>query len=218
MWCLSRRGSRSVAKVVDRHGVRCCGVCGATRPIKKRAEGDQPDQCARCWGANPRSWKTCEHCGQLGSIRARTPAGRPLCARCYDRQTPTGRCEDCGQSESCASAAATAGRACAQRATGSAVRRGAATGAAGSVRSSPARRSEIHGSCAARALARLVRGGVGSAARSSRSRAKHAMERPTSARSALTDCCRWRFARSADCASRACSPRARVRSAGDAAS
>jgi hypothetical protein len=86
-----------VAKVVDRHGVRRCGVCGATRPIKKRADGDQPDQCARCWAANPRSWRRCEICGQPGRIKGRTPDGGPLCARCYQRQAPTGRCEDCGQ-------------------------------------------------------------------------------------------------------------------------
>ena len=97
MWCPSRHGSRSVAKVVDRHGVRRCGVCGATRPIKKRAEGDQPDQCARCWAANPRSWRRCEVCGQPGRIKGRTPDGGPLCVRCYDRSAPTGRCEDCGR-------------------------------------------------------------------------------------------------------------------------
>ena len=86
-----------MAKVVDRHGVRCCGVCGATRPIKKRAEGDQPDQCARCWAANPRSWRRCEVCGEPGRIKGRTPGGGPLCVRCYDRGAPTGRCEDCGR-------------------------------------------------------------------------------------------------------------------------
>jgi hypothetical protein len=96
MSCPSRHGSRSVVKVVDRHGVRRCGVCGATRPIKKRADADQPDQCARCWAASPRSWTRCEICGQSGRIKGRTPDGGPLCVRCYDRGAPTDRCEDCG--------------------------------------------------------------------------------------------------------------------------
>jgi len=86
-----------VGKVVDRHGVRRCGVCGAVRPIKKRAEGDQPDQCARCWAANPRSWRRCEVCGVPGRIKGRTSGGGPLCVRCYDRDAPTKRCDDCGQ-------------------------------------------------------------------------------------------------------------------------
>ena len=53
MSCPSRLGSRSVAKVVDRHGVRRCGVCGELRAIKKRADGDQPDQCRAVLGGEP---------------------------------------------------------------------------------------------------------------------------------------------------------------------
>ncbi len=117
------------------------------------------------------------------AFAAMTAAHRPIAARI------AGRCE------SCASAAAAAGRACAPGATGTAVRPGAATGADGSARSSPARRSRIHVTCASRALRRLVLGAVGSVARSSRSLARHAMGSLTSARPALTDCCRWRSAR-----------------------
>ena len=217
MSCPSRLGSRSVAKVVDRHGVRRCGVCGELRAIKKRADGDQPDQCRRCWAANPRSWKRCGVCNEPGRIKGRTPEGRPTCARCYDRAAPTGRCDDCGQVRKLRVRGSSGGpRLCA--ACYRHRRPPRRCDRCGRVREIVARATEQdHVTCAMRALRRLVRDAVGSAVRSSRSLARHATESPTSARLALTDCCRWRSVRNAGSASHAFSRRASGRSAGCAA-
>ncbi|MCA1677791.1 MAG: hypothetical protein LC777_01995 [Actinobacteria bacterium] len=86
-----------MAAPVDRHRVRRCGVCGERRPIRKAAEGEQPDQCEACWRRNPASHRQCSVCGELRRAAARSASGEAVCGRCHARAQPEERCDGCGQ-------------------------------------------------------------------------------------------------------------------------
>jgi len=103
---------------------RICGVCGQERRIVRRARGDAPDLCYRCYrrptlevacsicrrerpcirlgdgsmvcrACNPKPKHVCARCGRSQVIAAHWPVG-PVCYACYElaRHAP-GRCHRC---------------------------------------------------------------------------------------------------------------------------
>lgn len=75
---------------------RTCGACGVYGPIEKRAVGEQPDVCRRCYcQARPARVATCADCGERRPPHRRVAEG-VICGRCALRSArTTAACQRC---------------------------------------------------------------------------------------------------------------------------
>lgn len=76
-----------------RAAVEVCSVCKRMRPVHLGKRKGKP-VCGGCWRKIPASWKTCDRCGQVGTI-SKLEEGQRICARCY--RAPRVSCGNCGE-------------------------------------------------------------------------------------------------------------------------